>query len=124
MIKNVFNYLFSFLINALFFFIICVYLPHAELGSEVYIIVVTIYGYMLSKINSMIMMFKNKIYLIFSYLSLIVYIFIGIYLKKYIFLIELVDFNTIFIISLLFLAPIIHYFGVVDKYIDKKDGHD
>lgn len=100
-----------FIINYVFFIFISTYVPTFDIKSEIFISALVAYGYLIVKLESRITIIKNIKYLIFSYLSLLVFVFTSLYLKYYIFKIFIFDIYFIFILLIFCFVPIVQYFN-------------
>ena len=81
-----------------------------------------IYGYTITKIESKINIIKNIKYLLFNYLSLIIFILTSIYLKYYLFNIHFFDIYFISILLIFLILPVIQYKGFPKFQNGNKEG--
>ncbi len=113
------RYMSLFLINGLFFIFITIIVKKMSLGSESIVPVMTLYIYLFRIFENKIEYIKNLIYLIFNIISTIIYFIVMCYLKK-LYMFGIFDIQTIIIIFFYIFIPLIQYYGVINKIIEKK----
>ena len=115
-------YLAIFIVNLVFFIFIGVFYEKSNNNTELLIASFILYGYIIRKLEMRINYIANKGYLVFSYLSMLIFLIVVFYLRVFVYNLESIFSLPLILLLCLFLPLyVIQYYGIVEKLIKNNE---